>query len=164
MKRLVLMIRLPLRHIDRPAGPANPFEAFLLIVCILQGLGVLTGTARSAAMTALLPHPMRIAWAVLLLFGGTLAVAGLYWPWDPIDAIFIKRLGLIAAGGGTFAYGVAIITSVGPPGFIVAASNLGFALACADRVYQVSVALQRFRAHVGSAKAEAARHESGDSG
>lgn len=139
----------PRRHIDRPTGPANPFESYLLVICVAQGFAVTFGIARPPSIEILLPNSLRFLWGVLLLFGGLAAVLGLHWPWDAIDSILIKRVGLIAAGGGTLAYGAALLT-LGPVAYIAAAFNVGFALACFMRAIQVTAALHRFRADLSA--------------
>lgn len=132
------------QRFDRPAGPPNPFEGYLLSVCILQGVTILTGVSKPQTIQSLLPPALRVLWAVLLLCGGIAAVIGLYWRGHPVDAILIKRIGLFAAGMGTLAYGVALLT-IWPLGLIAALMNLGFALACFNRIHQVGVALRAYR-------------------
>lgn len=134
----------PRRHLDRPAGPPNPFESYLLVICVAQGFAVVFGYTRPASIDALLPPVLRLVWGSLLLIGGIAAVVGLYWPGDALDSILIKRVGLLAAGGGTLAYGVALMT-LGPPAFIASLFNLCFTLACYVRAAQVTRALNRFR-------------------
>lgn len=139
----------PRRHIDRPTGPPNPFESYLLVICIAQGCAVIFGYARPPSIQAALPGWLRGVWGVLLLIGGLAAVIGLYWPWDALDAILIKRVGLLAAAGGTLAYGVALL-SLGSAGFVAAVFNLGFALACLVRASQITRALNKFRSDMQS--------------
>lgn len=133
---------------SRPAGPVNPFEVWLLTACVIQGLVVLTHTARPPSVQALLPPWLRLLWGVLLLVGGVLSVAGLYWP-DPFTGIEIKRVGLVLAAAGVLAYGVALL-AVGPNGYLAAATNIAFAFACAVRVYQVSQALTAARGRIAA--------------
>jgi hypothetical protein len=61
--------------------------------------------------------------------------------------VLIKRVGLLAAAGGTLAYGLAL-AFLGPLGYIAAAYNIGFAVVCLIRAWQVSVALAVYRAHL----------------
>jgi hypothetical protein len=86
---------------------------------------------------------------LLLFFGGGASIIGLWWPWDPIDGVLIKRVGLLAAAGGTLAYGLAL-AFLGPLGFVAALYNLGFAVVCLIRAWQVSVALAVYRSHLGA--------------
>jgi hypothetical protein len=131
---------------QRPAGPANPFEVYLLAACIVQGYAVLTKVAQPHSLQDLLPPWLRLMWGALLLIGGVLSVGGLYWI-DPLTGIEVKRVGLVAAGGGTLAYGIALIL-FGPPGFVGAATCIAFSLACAVRIWQVTRALNQARGRI----------------
>lgn len=139
----------PRRHVDRPAGPANPFEAGLLIVCTIQGFWVLTGLATPSSIQLSLGPGLRFVWALLLFLGGGASILGLWWPYDPVDGVLIKRVGLLAAAGGTFAYGLALVF-IGPVGFVVALYNIGFAVVCLIRAWQVSLALAVYRMHLAA--------------
>lgn len=151
----------PRRHMDRPTGPPNPFEAGLLIVCLVQGASVVLGFAQPNSIQESLGPILRFVWALLLFVGGGAAVIGLWWPWDPIDGVLIKRVGLLAAAGGTLAYGLAL-AFLGPVGFIAAAYNIGFAVVCLIRSYQVSLAVAVYRSHLATIRdAQAAPEEGG---
>lgn len=142
---------------QRPAGAANPLEAYLLGVCALQGWGVLAGIARPTSMLYVLGPTLRIAWATLLLVGGIVAVGGLLWPGDRLTGVEIKRVGLFMCGGGTLAYGVALIL-LGPAGYTAATTSLGFSLACFVRIWQVSRSIRRVRQQLVAARAHGNGH------
>lgn len=129
---------------ERPIGPPNPFEAYLLIACLIQGLAVLTRQAKPTSIEGALSPFLLLLWAALLTLGGVLALAGLFWPGDPFTGVEVKRVGLVAVGFGTLAYGVAL-TTLGAPGIVVALSNLGFAAACAVRCWQIGRRLRELR-------------------
>lgn len=131
-------------HLDRPAGPPNPFEALLLIGAAVQGVAVVAGAARPLAFTVLDAPLARRALGALFLLGGLAAVLGLFWRWHPVDGILIKRVGLIGAGGAALAYGFAAFT-LGSTGVLAAVYNAAFAAACFVRVRQITVALAAFR-------------------
>jgi hypothetical protein len=131
---------------QRPAGPANPFEVYLLGACIVQGYAVLTRVAQPHSLQDLLPPWLRLMWGALLLIGGVLSVGGLYWI-DPLTGIEVKRVGLVAAGGGTLAYGIALL-AFGPQGFVAAATCIAFSIACVVRVRQVTRALNQARGRI----------------
>lgn len=128
----------------RPAGPANPFEAFLLAVLVLQGALVLGGVSRPASIVSLLPNGFRIVWAGLMLVGGVLSLAGLYWPGSQFTGCEVKRVGLIASGFGALAYAVALL-SIGQSAWVAASTSFFFALACVVRHWQVGRALKQAR-------------------
>jgi hypothetical protein len=141
--------RRPRLALNRPTGRINPFELFLLAVCAVQGWGILSHTAQPPSLLTLLPPTLRLLEGVLLLVGGVLSVSGLTWP-NPFTGVEIKRIGLVAAGGATLAYGVAILIVSPAGGFLVAATNLAFALACAVRIWQVSQDLNQARGRIRS--------------
>jgi hypothetical protein len=131
---------------ERPAGDVNPFEVYLLGACVVQGYAVLSHVAEPHSLQDLLPPWLRIMWGALLLIGGALSVGGLYWL-DPFTGIEVKRVGLVCAGGGTFAYGLALV-ALGPTGFVAAATCIAFTIACVVRVKQVSRALNAARGRI----------------
>lgn len=133
-----------IRYEIRPAGPANPFEGFLLAVVALQGFLVLSGLSKPASMVALLPPAFRVIWGLLLLAGGLMSLFGLYWPGSVFTGCEIKRVGLIAAGFGAFAYGIALLT-IGPTAYLAASTSLVFSIACLVRHWQVGRALRQAR-------------------
>lgn len=132
------------RYEIRPAGPANPFEAFLLAVVALQGFLVLTGLSKPQSMIDLLPPVFRFVWGMLLLVGGSLSLSGLYWPGSVFTGCEVKRVGLIAAGFGSFAYSVALCT-LGPAAWLAASTGFFFSLACVVRHWQVGRSLKQAR-------------------
>jgi hypothetical protein len=135
----------------RPAGDANPFEAYLLAVCALQGWSVLAGTATPTSLSHALTPTLRLVWATLLLIGGILSVVGLYWPRNPITGVEIKRVGLVAAGTASLTYGLALVF-IGPAGYVAASLSLSFALACVTRVVQVTRRIRGTRRRIVAAR------------
>lgn len=135
----------------RPAGDPNPFEAYLLAVCALQGWSVLMGAASPRALYAVLTPGLRVAWGVVLVVGGIASIVGLYWPRNPTTGIEIKRVGLVATGTASLAYGVALLL-FGPQGYVAALLSLAFALACATRVIQVTRRIRGTRRRIVAAR------------
>jgi hypothetical protein len=133
----------------------------LLLVCLIQGARRARVRAAELDPGRLSGPALRFVWALLLFFGGAASIIGLWWPWDPIDGVLIKRVGLLAAAGGTLAYGLAL-AFLGPLGFIAAAYNIGFAVVCLIRAWQVSVALAIYSAHMQALGA--ARRAASDEG
>lgn len=136
---------------DRPMGDPNPFEAYLLGVCALQGWSVLAGAASPNALYSLLNPGLRLAWGLLLVVGGVASVVGLYWPRNPITGIEIKRVGLIATGTASLAYGIALFM-FGPQGYVAGSLSLAFAVACATRVVQVTRRIRGNRRRIVAAR------------
>lgn len=141
----------PPKRRARPTGDPNPFEGFLLGVCAIQGWSVLVGTSTPTSIQASLGPGLRFAWAFLLLTGGIAAVSGLYWPGNPITGVEIKRVGLVATGTATLAYGVALLL-LGPIGLNVALANFAFSIACFTRTIQVTRRIRGARRRIVAAR------------
>lgn len=142
------------QHLDRPAGPPNPFEAFLLIAAMIQGVAAIARFSQPVAFEAVFPPWVREAWGCILFLGGVASVAGLYWPWDPVDGVLIKRVGLVALAGVTIAYGVAGLFSAPARLFVGSTFNIAFGIACIVRVRQVSDAIRDLRAELRGLREE----------
>lgn len=133
-----------LRPAEHVTGPPNPFEAFLLFACLVQGSNVLLGGPRPNSITGALPNWMQLLWGAMVAIGGGLAITGLYWRGNKYTGAEIKRIGFAAAGGAALVYGLALLT-IGPSGTTAAISNLAFVCACAVRWWQVGRAIVRER-------------------
>jgi hypothetical protein len=128
--------------VDRPAGPPNPFEAFLLVACIAVGALAVAGYAQPGAFENVLPPWWLRIWGALMLVGGCGAVAGLLWPWDPVDGVLIKRVGLVTLCPLLIAYGVAGLLTDPSARFVASAFAIALGVACAVRVRQVTLAVR----------------------
>lgn len=135
----------------RADGEPNPFESYLLAVGALQGYLVLSGIARPDSLQLALGTNLRIVWASLLLFGGGVTLAGLYWPADLHTGFEVKRVGLFACGAATAIYGVALCF-IGPAGYVAAAMQIAFSMACFVRIYQVTRRIRKARAMLVAAR------------
>lgn len=127
-------------HIERITGYPNPFEAYLLVACVVQGALVVTGVARPGAIEAALSGVpgLRYVWALLLLLGGLLGLLGLYWRGENETAgVLIKRAGLICVGFGTLVYGIALALA-GATAYVASLTTLAFAWAAFTRAAQVT--------------------------
>lgn len=131
----------------RPLGPVNPFEAWILAATAWYGALLLLGATRSTAIQRALPPEFRIAWAVILLAGGLLSLAGLLWLGNPFVAIEVKRFGLVAVGVASLAYAVALF-SLGWDGAGIGGNYVCLTAACAIRVVQIRAALRRSVAYL----------------
>lgn len=129
----------------------NPFEAYLLLAAEIQGVTVLLGLAQPGSVRQALPALAVYAWAAILAFGGGAALVGLFWPGDPFTGVEIKRVGLVACGGGSLVYALSAAI-LGPPGLAVAIYNALFAFACIVRARQVSNRLALARAHMSETR------------
>lgn len=113
----------------------KPFELFLLVMCLISGVGTLLGGPRPNSIQSELNHAWIVVWALLLTGGGALGLAGLLWRGRSIiTAITVEQVGLLAAGGGTAIYAVVVIATAGQRGYFAAGTSLAFSFACVARV------------------------------
>jgi hypothetical protein len=133
------------RHrIDRPAGPPNPFEFYLLLYAAAAGTATVLGLASPRTIDVAVSPGFRYVWACLLTAGCYLSLAGMYWPGDRYTGLFVKRSGLLAVAGAELGYGIAL-AALGKPGVVVALLNLGFGTAAVARVWQITKAVAKDR-------------------
>lgn len=126
------------RHrIDRPAGPANPYEAWVFAVSVVVGVATLVRLAQPTSLDSTINPWLRVSWALLMGCGGSLALAGLYWPGNPFTGVYIKRAGILAMAGALLTYGAALLT-LGRPGLVVALVLLALAGASIARAIQIT--------------------------
>lgn len=124
-------------RIDRPAGPANPYEGWVFAVSVVVGCATLVRLAQPASLDAVTSPALRWVWAVLMTAGGAAAFAGLYWPGNPFMGVYVKRAGIIAMAGALLAYGVAIL-ALGRSGIVVGLVLLALAAASVQRTVQIT--------------------------
>jgi hypothetical protein len=124
----------------RPRGPdgrVNLIEFWLLVGTVLQGATVLTGVAVPATLRAALDQPLRSVWALLLMAGGALALAGL-------KNVVAYRVGLAMVATGALTYGTALAL-YGSSGYVAALLNLSLAVACVAQIRGVTQQLSLIR-------------------
>lgn len=136
--------------VHRVTGIPNSFETFLLVACVVQGIGLATGAARSGVVDAALEGRgwLAVVWAALLGVGGMASLLGLYWRGDPFTAVEVKRVGLVMVGFGSLVYGAALVLAAPETGFVAGVSAIAFSVAAFTRVSQVSGLLEQARRDV----------------
>jgi hypothetical protein len=125
----------------------NQLAVFLLRLCVISGSLALAATVAGQpteppAVAAAVPEWARIVWYVLLVAGGVIALAGIYWRRrtlaDHVTALLCERHGEIGLSLGAALYGLALVTLDGWPGKAAGAITLLFAYDCARRVWDIS--------------------------
>jgi hypothetical protein len=141
-----------LEHIDRIAGYPNPFETYLLVASLVQGVLVALGIGHSTALEAAFSDSpwLRWTWAALGTLGAATALLGLYWRGDPFTGVEVKRVGLIVTGFGALIYAVSLWLSQPVP--VAGLPAVAFAVACFVRTWQVSRLLRRAEQAVSAAR------------
>lgn len=125
----------------------NPFQTFLLAICIPASLPLMQGNAGSAVLEESLPDSTVIGWGVCVLFGSVLALMGMYTPRLWLGWL-LERSGLMLAGSAAAIYaGVVAVTAEDVTGVLYAlAVHTAFALACGVRAAQITRELRAGRA------------------
>lgn len=125
-------------RVDRPAGPANPFEAWCFGVSILAGVLATTPYATPVSLDYATWSGFQVVWGSIHAIAATTALFGLYWPGNPITGIYVKRAGMVGLGGTLAAYSVALLTVAGAAGVVVGIELVGLSVACFVRSWQVT--------------------------
>ncbi|MGH7743614.1 MAG: hypothetical protein ACREQ5_02160 [Candidatus Dormibacteria bacterium] len=115
----------------------NPFELWLLVACVLSGLGGLIDVSHTRVM---LPGWEQYAWNSGLLICGVIGLRGAFL--RRITGLVMERAALVTLALLCFAYSIAIvnITTVYAFGAVVIAT---FGVACLWRVIQITADLRR---------------------
>ena len=127
----------------------NPFELFVLGFSLVVGAPLLWGAPRPGSTTELLGPRLASVWGLILVFGCTVALAGVWWTWwawlgrwvasfKPRvgTGLLIEQVGLVAAGVGDVIYAIAV-AGAGPRGALAAAIVGGFGCACWWRAWLI---------------------------
>jgi hypothetical protein len=122
-----------------PLGiPRNPFQVYLLCLAILSGGLLAFGVTTSGSIEDSLPTFYATSWGLMLVFGSAAALAGMFWPGDPMTGLVVKRSGLVAVGIAATVYVVVLVLFFGMRASLAAGVTLGFAYACFWQVHQIN--------------------------
>jgi hypothetical protein len=124
--------------LDRPTGPANPYETWVFAASVLAGVLALTPYATPTSLDEATWPGFQIMWGTVHAVAGAVALAGLYWPGQPIRAIYVKRAGILGLAGTFSTYGIALLTVTGPSGVVVGLELLSLGVACLVRAVQIT--------------------------
>lgn len=113
----------------------QPWGLFVKVLCIFSGITAFFGPPGS--ITQALPPTVVLLWNITLVGG---ASAGLYGLLRPLPQVEVA--GLIWLGTASIVYAVAIIASLGLPGFVAAGIVGAFGLAALVRALAVYVSYE----------------------
>lgn len=121
----------------------NPFEIVMIIAGLLAGISGLAGSGGKAqAIYGLQPPYAQVFYACLILGTGTVALA-LFLP--PPMTLLIERAGMIWLTALFLPYGVACTIGVSLGLRPVWVLILGYGVACAARILQITYDLRRYQ-------------------
>jgi len=96
------------------------------------------------SITQALPEWAGIAWNAVLTLGALTALIGVFWRWDPDDALLVEQSGLVAAGLASLLYVAALVQAATNSGTAVPICLIaGFSLACLWRAGQIFRGVRR---------------------
>jgi len=122
----------------------NPFEAYLLVACVLSGLaGLLTAEAQSSIVSTL-PRWEAVAWYGGLVAGGGVCLVGV--ALHGLKSLLVERIGLLMLAAFAVLYSGAVLVEAGPRGTFVGLFVAAFAAACVGRFVQIGLDLKRAEA------------------
>ncbi|MEV0608142.1 hypothetical protein AB0I61_17425 [Polymorphospora rubra] len=121
----------------------NPFEVGMLLASVGVGsvLAVTGHLPRSAG--EVMPIPVQTVWLTLLICGGAIALAGIWWPGRLETGLRVEQAGVAMLGGGSGMYAVALIAVAGAQGIAAAGFVGAVALAGCWRALQILLDLRR---------------------
>jgi hypothetical protein len=124
--------------LDRPTGVVNPFEEWVFWASLLAGTLSLTPIATPVSLDEAAWPGFQVTWGIIHVTSAAAALTGLYWPGQPVTAIYVKRAGILGLAGTFMAYAVALLTVTGPTGVVVGIELAGLSVSCLVRAVQIS--------------------------
>lgn len=118
----------------------NAMEVYLLGLALFSAATLLLAGARPFSVDALLGPTWALVWAGMLIGGGVLVLAGMYWPRRAVTGIALQQLGYTAFAVASLARGVA---QIGVDRAAESPVVFGFAVAAAVRIWQLEVRVRR---------------------
>jgi hypothetical protein len=113
----------------------KPFELFLLLICVLYGLLALLGGPRPQSLQETVSGVIIIIWGWMLLVGGAVAFAGLFWRGRYFTSFVLEQFGLILTGTATLIYALAVLAVNPHAGLFAGFISIAFSLSCYTRIY-----------------------------
>jgi len=111
----------------------NPWEVFMLALCVTSGIANLVSPS---PLPTHIPPLVAQSWYWLLIFGGLTSLVGLAWR-DVLTGVLISRAGHIPIGFGAYAYALVVGYPHNGQSLLTAAILLGFGTAAHCRAHQI---------------------------
>lgn len=113
-----------------PLGePRNPLAIYLLALCCVSGVGIVVGVSTSGSIEAALPEYLAQIWGLMLAFGSSVSLAGMFWQGDRRTGLLVKRVGMLSLSIAAAIYAVVIAVAAGRDGAFIAGIVAGFSVA-----------------------------------
>jgi hypothetical protein len=126
-------------------GRERSHEVTLNLWAVIVGVFYLFGAPRPTSLSATLHPPFIYIYAVGLVVGGLLTLAGCFWLTDLERSLELERAGLVTLTGMLLIYVAAVFTVTGYPGLFAAGLVGAWAWANVRRAVQCTRDLHRLR-------------------
>lgn len=122
-----------------PLGePRNPLAVYLLALCVVSGVSLLSGVSTSGSIESELPFAAARIWGVMLTAGASSTLLGMFWQGDRRTGLLIKRTGLLTLSIAAFIYAAVILAAAGMQGAFVCGIVVGFGVATAIQFVRIN--------------------------
>ena len=124
-----------------PMGESrNPFQVYLLGLCIFSGWSILAADVPASVGTIeyYLNAWQETVWCVLLIGGATFALLGMFWPFDARTGLILKRFGFTSLCIPIFMYGLLLVFKFGFNTLSLSLVLWGFAIASGVQAHRVN--------------------------
>ena len=124
-----------------PMGESrNPFQVFLLCLCIFSAWSILADDVPSTVGTIeyYLNTWQEVIWSTLLIGGSGFALLGMFWPYNRGTGLILKRFGFNVLCVPIFMYGLLLVFKFGFGGLTMATILWGFAIASGTQARRVN--------------------------
>lgn len=149
--------------IERPEPSSrHPLIVFLVSLCVVSGITMIAADVAPDSIEAQLPHLGVIAWALALVVGGGMVLAGLILQalaGRLLMGVLLEYVGIVTMGSAAILYSGAVFVATGVTGIFPAAIVLGFGVGCLYRWWTLQNGLKRARKNIDRGQAEDGRHE-----
>lgn len=132
----------------------HDFELFAASLSIMAGVPILMGQVEPTSPEAVLPRPLVMVWAVVLVVGGILVITGVVvgnkhvYPSKMVWAR-TEALGLTALAYFCYLYSLCIISVASETGWSGALFIFGFGVVCHIREVAIQMELEEYRRGLG---------------
>lgn len=102
-----------MRNLSTPAAryPADARAVFILVACVMTGIGSLFGNATPGSIRAELDHGWVVIWGILIGAGGLITLIGTFKLND--NGVIIEQIGCVVVAVATVIYAAAVWSQVG---------------------------------------------------
>lgn len=119
------------RPLIAPKRRLEPFQAFIMSLCLVTGLPVVFGRVPApGSVEESLPRWAVVGWSIALVAGSAAVLTGMLWR-NRIVGMMVVQVGLVCVGSAAVIYGILVAMLAGDHGGAVSSAIIaGFGGAC----------------------------------